>query len=570
MSASVRVPFLHVGARIGRLAAGLLVALAASPAWSQPHGLGHRPPTPEERAYLDARVVEVATVAPSALSQARAISDALESGGSLMELAAPAAVDNSTLPYLPPIRSQGTQGSCTCWASCYYYNTYTQARDEDLTVSGGDNTKICSPAFMYPLVNGGTDNGANTEYTVARLSDIGCASWALMPYSQSDWTTWPTEAAWIEALERRTTTVHTISGRTQSGLNTIKQYLANGNVVVTDFTVYENFYVTYPSNTTGINNRVYYAQSGVLEGGHAVTIVGYDDNRSYVDHRDGLTHYGAFLVANSWGSGWGWYNSTGTGSKGFFWVAYAMFTELTFGPDVYYNDDRPQYRPTLYAVAGLNHSQRGRITYSGGIGSTGSPQFTGPTVLNRDGGNSIAITDAKRVAVDLTDGAGLFQANVAKQVFVKLSVSTQASSSGTITGADFVHDLDGNGIFQTVSSSSPPVTVQRSKSGYAIANLTTSLSYTVDIVAIGRSATNPDWVTITWSGASPSVATISWTDDSPDDPARTWNAVDGAALSDIADNGDGTFSWTDKGTDPDMGGQAPGDVPQRYYRIVTE
>jgi C1A family cysteine protease len=573
MMAAIHIRCLRVSARTQNclFALGFFFALAGSTAWAQPRGLGHRPPTPEEQAYLEAHVVEVTEVAPSALSVARAFTEALSGGGSLNALeTTPSAVDNSTLTYFPPIRSQGSQGSCTCWASCYYYSTYTQARDEGYTVSGGDNTKISSPAFMYPLVNDGVDEGANTGYTLARLNDIGCSSWTKMPYSQSDWTTWPTEAAWIEALGWRTSTAHSINGRTTSGLNSIKQYVANGNVVVTDFTVYDNFYDTYPSATTGINNRVYYAQSGSLVGGHAVTIVGYDDNRSYVDHRDGLTHYGAFLMANSWGSSWGWYNSTGTGSKGFFWVAYAMFTEQTFGPTVYYNDDRPQYRPTIYAVAGLNHSQRGRITYSGGIGSTGSPQFTSPTVLNRDGGNSLAITDAKRVAVDLTDGAGYILPNVAKQVFVKLSVTAAASSSGTITSADFIHDLDGNGIFQTVSSSSPPVTVTHGKTGYATANVIYDPNYTISITTIERPASNLNWVKITWSGASPTVATIYWTNDLPNDPARTWNAVDGAALSNIVDNGNGTFSWTDKGTDPDMGGQAPGAVRQRFYRLVAQ
>ncbi|NIR02552.1 MAG: hypothetical protein GTN78_20525, partial [Gemmatimonadales bacterium] len=64
-----------------------------------------------------------------------------------------------------------------------------------------------------------------------------------------------------------------------------------------------------------------------------------------------LTHYGAFLLANSWGATWGVQNSTGVGTRGFFWVAYEMFTEGTFGPYAYYNTDRDDYRPDLYAVA---------------------------------------------------------------------------------------------------------------------------------------------------------------------------------------------------------------------------
>jgi hypothetical protein len=29
-------------------------------------------------------------------------------------------------------------------------------------------------------------------------------------------------------------------------------------------------------------------------------------------------------------------------------------------------------------------------------------------------------------------------------------------------------------------------------------------------------------------------------------------------------------AWTDKGTDPEMGDQAPGDVAKRFYRIGVE
>jgi hypothetical protein len=324
------------------------VSLAAAPG---PYGLGDRAPTPEEAAYVEENVVEVGDVNPNALAAAREIEEWAGGGEPPDGLAS--AVDNSTLMYFPPIRSQGSQGSCTTWAACYYYNTFTQARDAGWNVSGGDNTKICSPAFMYPLINWGSDGGAYTAYAVAHLSDVGSASWDTMPYSQSDWTTWPTEAAWLEALQWRTQTAYQINGSSQAGITAMKQHVANGNVGVTRFNVYSYWYYQYPSNTTGINNRVYYAHAGSYLGGHAVTIVGYDDNKSYYDHRDGQTHYGAFLIANSWGSGWGWYNSTGSGSKGFFWVAYDMFLESAFGPYLYFNSDRDDYEPKLYAAAGL-------------------------------------------------------------------------------------------------------------------------------------------------------------------------------------------------------------------------
>lgn len=84
------------------------------------------------------------------------------------------------------------------------------------------------------------------------------------------------------------------------------------------------------------------------------------------------------------------------------------------------------------------------------------------------------------------------------------------------------------------------------------------------VVSVVRSASNPDWIEMTWTSGP--TFTLYWTSDLPGG-SQSWNAVDGAALGDIVDNGDGSWTWTDKGTDPDMAGLAPGDVMKRLYRI---
>jgi beta propeller repeat protein len=457
---------------IAVLLTGVLLILFrdSSVAQNEPRGLGVRPPTAKEQAYVDAVYSQVSFVQPNDLARQRAwaeIAAALESGAPVpTSYTLPTAVDNSNLQYFPPIRSQGGQGSCTCWAACYYYDTYTQAMDEGLNVSGGNNDHIASPAFMYPLVNDGYDGGAYTAYAVARLSDVGCCSWTLKPYDQSDYTTWPAEAAWVEALERRTSGAYWIDASSGPGLDAVKQHLANGNVAVTDFDVYDNFYYTYPTNTNGVNNGVYYCPDGGALGGHAVTIVGYDDNKSYVDHRDGLTHHGAFLLANSWGTWWGVYNSTGAGTKGFFWVAYSAFAEYAFGPYIYYNDDRDNYRPTIYAVAGLNHAQRGMLAFSGGFGA-GDPPATWQSqqALDYCGGASLPIDDAKRVAIDLSDGAPSI--TLPATAAVRLDVWSSASGSATISSADFYEDFDRDGTYVRISSTDPIVAVAAGAHGYA-------------------------------------------------------------------------------------------------------
>jgi len=183
---------------------------------------GMRPPTPAEQAYVDSVATRVVHIAPNALSQHRAGAEqeAAKASGAKARLprTRPAAADNSTLPYFPPIGDQGVQGSCAAWAAAYYYSTFTQAMDEGYDVSHGDYDHISSPGFLYPLINGGGDNGAPISVATARLADIGCASWARQPYSEADCTTWPSEAAWVEAMYTRTEAVYFLDACTPEGL----------------------------------------------------------------------------------------------------------------------------------------------------------------------------------------------------------------------------------------------------------------------------------------------------------------------------------------------------------------
>lgn len=429
---------------------------SAAPA--QMPGLGEVPPTAEQRAGLQ-RVSSPA--AANELSSLRAALDGLDG-------VPPASVDNSLSQYFPPIRSQGSQGSCTAWATGYYYATYTQAMDENLVVSGGDNDHIASPAFIYPLINGGADNGASTVQAMMLLNTTGCASWTLKPYSALDYTSWPSEEAWIEALNRRTQSTFSIgtwyAGCDDDDLIAIKQHLANGNILATRTDVYSNWYPSLNNANDGVDSDVVYASVGSNVGGHAMTIVGYDDNKEYNDGTG--TRTGAFLIANSWGSSWGAYNSGGV-NRGYMWVAYDYFKADNdcFGV-AYYNDDRDDYRPELYACAGLNHASRLKLGYRGGVGTPGSPDWSSSYVINGSGGD-YAINDTKRVAVDLTDGAASISDPSNVSLFVQLNVQASAAESGTITSADFYYDFDGDGMFSCASSSDPVVTVGAGATDYA-------------------------------------------------------------------------------------------------------
>ena len=71
---------------------------------------------------------------------------------------------------------------------------------------------------------------------------------------------------------------------------------STGGALVAGFTAYQDFFA-YKSG-------VYTQHSGNRVGGHAVCIVGYDDDKQ------------AWLAKNSWGNDWG--------EQGFFWIGYGQ------------------------------------------------------------------------------------------------------------------------------------------------------------------------------------------------------------------------------------------------------
>jgi hypothetical protein len=300
------------------------------------------------------------------------------------------------------------------------------------------------------------------------------------------WQKLPDVEAWIAALKNRPGTLHKIRADNEEGLETIKQHIADGGCAVTRGLFRAN-YPAYGDSASGpgIDNGVMYAKVGENWLRHSLCICGYDDERSYMDKRDGKTYSGAFLIANSEGQDWGSYNSTGQGTRGFLWVAYRMFLEGEFGlydhddnphtdpcydnpsfPTVYYHDDRPHYRPTLYAVVGVNHNKRNLLSLTAGIGSINLPEFIGPKAIEQTDKGEISIADTNRVVVDLSDGAHLIGSGKTN-IFVQLSLNSTAAKNAEITSADFYYDHDGDGSFNKYSSTDPMVIVKPGETGYA-------------------------------------------------------------------------------------------------------
>jgi hypothetical protein len=210
----------------------------------------------------------------------------------------PAAVDLTA--NMPPVGNQGQEGSCVAWASAYALRGYEARRDVWSTVppKTAAPANNFSPAFVYNLLNGGTDSGLAIPWALSLMQQKGAATLADMPYVSGQYKTQPTAAALADALHYKLTSYGYIA---PTDLTTMKTQLAAGLPIVLAIKVYYNFFLLGP-------NQVYSSISGAYQGGHAVTIVGYDDTKQAVE------------IINSWGTFWG--------TAGYGWIGYTALKQI--------------------------------------------------------------------------------------------------------------------------------------------------------------------------------------------------------------------------------------------------
>lgn len=284
--------------------------------------------------------------------------------------------------YLPPIRSQGYVGSCVAWASTYYTWTYM------INWFRGNPTpnteeEMMNPTFTYNLINDGNDSGSFMLDAMNLLSTVGAVpldSFPLFvygPYGDPDnyaWL-WPNSSQWIEAAYNRGVEgmaaplgylydIYVLDLTNQTQFLYLKGLLAYGYIAYTGINVYDEFQKFDSTNNVYALNQ----DLGQYEGGHAVTIVGYDDTKQTPDGQ------GAFLLVNSWGKDWG--------DKGYFWLTYQAAQdpnhEIAHG---YTYVLVPKYSgPKVFAGFKINHPRRGEIIGQGGIeiglGDPSSPKWS--------------------------------------------------------------------------------------------------------------------------------------------------------------------------------------------------
>ena len=197
-----------------------------------------------------------------------------------------AAYDNSEA--YPEPGNQGEQSSCTAWASAYALKSAQDKSDHDWDYN---EQPAFSPAFVYNQINNGQDSGSLISEAMKLITAQGVCDLDIMPYDEKDYSSQPNSTQRTYAYPHKAKDWFTVSSVDQ-----VKSAIVEYGGVVVGVDVYSDF------DKLNENNPIFDVQSGRNRGGHAICLVGYDDEKQ------------AFKLINSWGVDWG--------LDGFGWVSY--------------------------------------------------------------------------------------------------------------------------------------------------------------------------------------------------------------------------------------------------------
>ena len=202
-----------------------------------------------------------------------------------------------------PIEDQGQLGSCTANAGVglmEYFERRAYGKHLD-----------ASRLFLYKvtrnLLNWKGDQGAYLRSTMKSMVLFGMPPEKYWSYNIAKFDDEPTTFCYAFAQNYKSIQYYRLdpAGTLPSKvLSNVKESLAAGLPSMFGFSVYSSM----PG--AGEGGDIPFPQHGDrLEGGHAVVVVGYDENRKIGKEK------GALLIRNSWGANWG--------EKSYGWLPYA-------------------------------------------------------------------------------------------------------------------------------------------------------------------------------------------------------------------------------------------------------
>ena len=205
-------------------------------------------------------------------------------------------------PQCSPIKNQGSIGSCT--------GNSIAGATEFAFRKDGKKTDDLSRLFIYyqERASEGTisqDSGAQIRDGIKAIATYGIPPESVWPYDTAKFTKKPSVKAYKAAVPNKVTKYLRVVTK-----DDMLNALASGYTFVLGFTVYESFESEEVAKT-GVVPMPSPDEKSL--GGHAVYCVGYDLDKN------------VFIVANSWGTGWG--------DQGYFYIPIEYLTNTNLAED---------------------------------------------------------------------------------------------------------------------------------------------------------------------------------------------------------------------------------------------
>lgn len=209
--------------------------------------------------------------------------------------------------YAPIPKSQGSYGTCTAWSIAYAAMTILESKEENRTNRILSTQSTFSPGFIYKHIKNAEDENCKLGSSIRKALEL-VKTKGVPKYTEMKEVNCPTfipPDIYSEASKHKIKDYAKIFGLYDGDdfkVSATKKSLSQGNPVIIGMSTPDSF-----NNADSLWSPT---ESGGNYGGHAMCVIGYDDNK----------YGGAFEFMNSWGTGWG--------DGGFTWVKYDDYSEF--------------------------------------------------------------------------------------------------------------------------------------------------------------------------------------------------------------------------------------------------